>query len=57
MSTIDELKEYERLRREERLEWYRKDHAIYQKQYKELRYWTRFWFILFVFTFIAYYGK
>ena len=57
MSAIDELKEYERLRREERLEWQRKDHAIYQKQYNELRYWSRFWFILFVFTAIAYYGK
>lgn len=51
MSAIDELKEYERL------EWFRKDQGLIQRQYEKLRYWSCFWFILFVFTTIAYYGK
>ena len=49
--------ELERLRREERLEWFRKDQGFIQRQYEELRYWSCFWAVLAVFFIIAYYGK
>lgn len=41
---LDGYNEYERLRREERLEWYRKDQGLIQRQYEKLRYWCFFWF-------------